>query len=453
MERKFRTAVSGSIFPAMSSARGGALLAALTQLEQSQWWPVDKLLRVQQQQLLVLLNHAVQQVPYYQPLLGGLGYQAGQQWDEALWQAIPVLSREALQEQGQQFHSRAMPKGHGKAHPMQSSGSTGKPVQVLGSDLTNFFWDVATLRDHDWQQRDLLQHFAAVRPDRSAKGEDRIEAKGWGAPVDHLYHSGSSLIINSRVDVKTQLRWLAEYQPVYLLTLPSNLRELLHLCRQEKIALPTLQQVRTFGETVSAELRAAVQSQWGVPLSDMYSSQEVGYLALQCPEHDHYHVQGETMYLEVLDDEDRPCAPGQIGRVVVTPLHNFVMPLLRYEVGDYAEVGEPCPCGRGLPVLTRILGRTRNMVRTPSGECYWPSFPVEDWLAIGDVRQFQLRQTALGHIEVMLAMEGELDERQRKQLQEQLHRSLNYPFEIDITYVDAIPRQKNGKYEDFISLL
>src|SRR3546814_13116510 len=86
------------------------------------------------------------------------------------------------------------------------------------------------------------------------------------------------------------------------------------------------------------------------------------YLALQCPEHEHYHVQSEAVLLEVLDEEDRPCRPGEVGRVVVTPLTNFAMPMIRYAVGGLAAVGAPCPCGRGLPVLTRILGRARDKI-------------------------------------------------------------------------------------------
>ena len=98
----------------------------------------------------------------------------------------------------------------------------------------------------------------------------------------------------------------------------------------------------------------------------MYSSQEVGYIALECPTGESYHVQAENVLVEVLDDQDRPCSPGDVGRVVVTALHNFATPLLRYDIGDYAEVGAPCPCGRGLPALRRIMGRQRNMALLPT---------------------------------------------------------------------------------------
>src|SRR6185295_14515719 len=99
---------------------------------------------------------------------------------------------------------------------------------------------------------------------------------------------------------------------------------------------------------------------WGVGVVDVYSSEECGQIALQCPEHEQYHVQSESVLVEVLDDEGRPCAPGTIGRVVLTTLQNFAMPLIRYDIGDFAEPGPACPCGRALPVLTRIVGRVRN---------------------------------------------------------------------------------------------
>lgn len=453
VKRNYRSAVGGISFPAFLCPQGAALLSTMAQLEESQWWSAEQLLVMQQQQLLMVLNHAVQTVPYYQQCLSELGFRVGQRWDQDLWSKIPILKRQQVQGLSTQLHSQKLPAGHDKTFLMQSSGSTGRPVKVLGNEVTRFYWDVSTLRDNLWQQHDFMQKFAAVRPDRGAKGQERALCKGWGTPVDWIYQSSPSMVINSRVDVRQQLLWLQEYQPVYLLSLPSNLRELLRLCEQEGVRLPGLQQVRCFGETVTSALRDRVRKVFGVAVSDIYSSQEVGYMALQCSDHAHYHVQAETMYVEVLDENDQPCLPGEIGRVVVTPLHNLAMPLIRYEVGDYAEVGEACACGRGLPVLKRIVGRTRNMVRTPEGKCYWPSFPVEDWLKVADIRQFQLRQISLDTIELLVAMDGGMRAQQKKLLEEKLQTSLNYPFKIKFTLVDSIAVQKNGKYEDFISLL
>jgi phenylacetate-CoA ligase len=89
----------------------------------------------------------------------------------------------------------------------------------------------------------------------------------------------------------------------------------------------------------------------------VYSSDEAGYIALQCPEGEHYHVQSESLLLEVLDAAGSACMPGQVGRVIVTTLNNFAMPLVRYDTGGDAEVGPPCACGRGLPVLRSLVER------------------------------------------------------------------------------------------------
>ena len=94
----------------------------------------------------------------------------------------------------------------------------------------------------------------------------------------------------------------------------------------------------------------------------------------ECPQHQHFTPQSESVRVEVLDETAGRAAPGQIGKVVVSSLHNFAMPLLRYDIGDFAEVGEPAGYGRGLPVLAHILGRQRNLLVLPSGERRWPVF-------------------------------------------------------------------------------
>jgi phenylacetate-CoA ligase len=122
--------------------------------------------------------------------------------------------------------------------------------------------------------------------------------------------------------------------------------------------LARLREVRTFGELVEPRVREECLEIWGLNIVDIYSSQEVGYLALQCPDYIQYHVQSENVLVEVLDDANQPCEPGQIGRLVVTSLHNFALPLLRYEIGDYAEVGWPCQTASGVGPRSNYPART-----------------------------------------------------------------------------------------------
>ncbi len=141
----------------------------------------------------------------------------------------------------------------------------------------------------------------------------------------------------------------------------------------------------------------------------------------------------------------------EVGRVVVTSLHSFVTPLLRYDIGDYAEVGDICPCGRGLPVLKRILGRTRNMLTYPSGDQIWPVVRPSHYSQIAPVRQVQMLQTSRESIEVRLVVASPLSIRHEETLARAIHESLGYPFQLDFKYWDQIPRSPGGKFEEFIS--
>ncbi len=174
-------------------------------------------------------------------------------------------------------------------------------------------------------------------------------------------------------------------------------------------------------------------------------------IALQCPRGTNYHVQAESVMLEVLDERNRPCPPGQIGRVVITDLKNLASPMIRYEIGDYAELGRPCECGRGLPNLTRILGRSRNMLSLPNGDRLWPRFASSRLARAAPVRQAQLVQVSLDEIHVNLVVARDLSAEEEDALGQLIGASLGHPFTLRFNYTDEIPRAPSGKFEDFRS--
>jgi phenylacetate-CoA ligase len=212
-----------------------------------------------------------------------------------------------------------------------------------------------------------------------------------------------------------------------------------------------LLEARVFGETVSDELRQQCRERLGVPLTDVYSSQEVGPIAAMCPESGLYHVHAESLIVEVLDEAGQPCKPGETGRVVITDLHNFATPLLRYEIRDYAEVGPQCPCGRGLPTLRRIVGRERNLMRLPSGKRSWGFFGSRRFRDVADVKQFQVVQHSLQDVEVRLVVANALTSSQEEHLRKIVRETMGHPFDVRFTlYPDEIPRSAGGKYEEFL---
>jgi len=448
---RIRSAYPGLVWPAVPPDSGALALALQFQLSRTQWLPAAALRTNQFHQLRGLLAHAHASVPFYRERLAAAGYQSGAPVAEDWFATLPVLTREEVHLQGPALHARRVPEGHAPVESGQTSGSTGSPITFLTTQVTRLFWQAFNLRDQFWHGRDLGLKFAAIRPDRGVRGDRGVTLPGWGPAITAAYRGAPAALLHSANTLDRQIEWLVREDPDYLLTLATNLLELARELRRRGVRLSRLREAHTYGEALSAQARAECRDLLGVKVVDMYTAQEAGYIALQCPDHDHYHVQSEGVIVEILDDARRPCAPGESGRVVLTTLHNYAMPLIRYEIGDYAEAGAACPCGRGLPVIGRILGRERNLALTPDGRKFSPSFPAETWMDIAPIRQIQLVQKTRRLIEVRVATPRQLTSAEEKAIGAALRHALGYPYQIAVVCLDRIPRSPGGKYEDFIS--
>ena len=438
------SALAGVCWPAVPGVEGARMLALQYQFAQSERWSPAELRAAQFAQLTQLLQHAKTTVPFYRERLAGVA--ADRPLDVAAFERIPLLQRQDIQENFDALVSRALPPDHGGMQEGQTSGSTGRPIRFMATQLTEVFWHAFTLREHLWQRRDFSGKLAAIR----ARVTPGVGA-GWGASTDSAFRTGPSVLCNTELPIAEQAQWLIKQNPDYLISVASNVHELARYCGKHGLRPSRLCEVRTYGEALHPDARADIRSAWGVPVIDMYSCREAGYLALQCPEHEHYHAQAEGTYLELLDEQGRPCEPGKLGRVVITALHNFATPLIRYDIGDYAEAGERCDCGRGLPVIRRIVGRVRNMLRLPGGGMRYPRFGEYEFGEIKSVRQFQVVQKTLQDIDVVLVVARPLTPAEEDTLRALIIRNLAHPFAVCFVYRDNIPRSAGGKYEDFRS--
>ena len=437
------SAVEGIVWPVIGTDYAAQLRALLYQLEHSQWLSGEALRAHQLVQLRSLLRHAQATVPYYAEALRGLDVD-GLDWES--FRALPLLTSKTLQAQFDALKSSLVPPGHGSVSEGKTSGSTGIPVHFLQTAVTQLFWNALTLREHLWQERDFSAKHACIR----VKVDER-NWPSWGEPAAAVFRTGPMVTLNVRTDVERQLDWLLHQEPDYLITHASNLLALAELSLRRGVRLPRLRQARSYSEALRADLRETVRGAWGVEVADVYSSEEAGNIALQCPQHEHYHVQQENLVVEILDEEGQACVPGQTGRVVVTPLHNFAMPLIRYELGDYAVPGAACSCGRGLQVLAQIHGRRRNIIVLPDGRKYWPSFPRIRYSGIAPICQIRLIQRTLAKVEAIYTAERPLSAEERQGMVGAIQESLGFPFQVDLIAVDTMPRQANMKFEDIIS--
>lgn len=442
-----RTILPRVPWPAVAARADARLLSLQFQFEQSQWWPEEHLRRHQFMQLEALLDHARRHVPFYASRLDAA---CGADPLDAAWRRIPVLTRRDVQQAGDALRANQVPQAHEPLGSVTTSGSTGAPITVATTSITALFYHACTLRSHLWHERDFQGTLCTIRVLRPS--DPGFQASGAPATDGWTYGfaSGRAHLLDVFKSVVEQAAWLRGLRPKYVLTYPSNLEQLLYHFGERGETLPSLHQVCTFGEAVSDHQRRLCRDVFEVPLIDLYSAMEIGGIALQCPSAEHYHVQSEMVYVEILDEAGNPCRPGESGRVVVTNLHNFASPLIRYEIGDLAEVGERCTCGRGLPVIRHIRGRVRDALVMPDGSRRWPGVTIGDLAEIAPIRQMQFVQEAVDRLRLHLVTPRVLDMAEEAAIIARVKHKLGAHFAVQLGYADSIPRAPSGKYHDFI---
>ncbi|HLI78361.1 MAG TPA: hypothetical protein VKV03_00180, partial [Candidatus Binataceae bacterium] len=168
--------------------------------------------------------------------------------------------------------------------------------------------------------------------------------------------------------------------------------------------------------------------------------------AWQCPAGS-YHVNAEHVIIELLDEENRPVKPGELGRVVATTLENYLAPLIRYDLNDYALALEgACSCGRTLPVIGRVVGRSINLFRLRDGRIFLPWRLYDHLHGLDNVRQLQLVQRALDHFIVRYVRDEPLAPEVEASIRKNIADSLGGEVTIELDKVDEIARTKRGKF-------
>lgn len=424
-------------------------------LTRSAWYSPATMQERQYHRLAQLLTHCLETVPFYQTCLKQAHYQPRQQLTPTFLQSLPIFSRQQLQQAQDSTLKSTLFHNDDYQYSIVTSGSTGVAVRLIGTFETACYWQALSLRDHYWHQRDFSKTLAAIRwaPHNIALPPLGEVNQHWGNVTDGIISTGPSFFLNVLSPTHEQLKWLQMIDPHYLISFPSQLKVLLLEIINRGIRFNHLLEIRTIGETVDDELRGLAHTAT-VKLTDLYSAKECGIIAIQCPEFKNYHVQSENVILEIVDAQGQPCEYEQDGRVIITHLHNFATPLLRYEIGDYAQFAAPCPCGRdALPTLKKICGRRRNRLIMPTGESRFPYLgDREERRAITTaIKKFQLVQHTVDNLEFKIVVDNRLTFAQEQHYIACIQKDLGYPFAITITYHDDIARQANGKFEEFIS--
>ncbi|MSR14000.1 MAG: hypothetical protein EXR86_05420 [Gammaproteobacteria bacterium] len=368
-----------------------------------------------------LLDHAAQHSPYYRE----------QPWAERVRQGlrvtledIPLTPKHRVVGNGTLFFSETVPSSEGRVFDKFTSGSTGEPLHVRKTER-HFLINAV-------ENRRLELGWEMERCHRTVKAKlTNVEVKVIDGQAHWTIYSLESADVLDLLR-KTSADRLAGFPSMALGVL------------QTSTNLPFLKLVATVGEVVPAELTQLVSEIPRCRLRDLYGSVETGVIAIQCPRCSGYHLADQHLVLEFLDEHGAPASPGQQARVVVTPLFNFAMPLIRYELGDLVihEDGAACVAAK---VIRRITGREKDLFVLPARSKVTPMLPADAMLAL-KIKQFKLVQISLTEVELRYIPEHPDFVMSAPTAQQLIDTYLSPRLRALPIAVTELPRSVNGKY-------
>jgi phenylacetate-CoA ligase len=383
--------------------------------------------------IVAMLNHAVRHSPYYRDQEWASRLRAG---ETIRFRDIPVTPKALVRNDTKLFYSSFVPPEDGKVHDKPTSGSTGEPM-LLRKTSRHFQHNTRENKrlkaGWGFEAHQRIAHIGMPNDDHPIGMMEEEDLPGGR-------HSWKLYTCESRAALDLYRRSAATLAQGFPSLICAALED-----GSEAIETLTLRLVSTMAEVVPAELRALVRQIPGCRLADSYGCTESGLIAVQCAVCDAYHPADRHLILEILGDDDRPVGPGDMGRVIVTPLFNTAMPLVRYETGDYAVLAESNDCPRSPLAIKSIIGREKNLFKLPDGRRVFPRIPQSVVMRV-PWRQFKLIQTTLTDVELHYIPKDETAQIPQEQAQDMVDRYMAPGFRVRCVRVKELPRAANGKF-------
>lgn len=409
---------------------------------ESQFWTPDELLELQQNQLGQLLRHAKAQVPFYSKRLDAVVKPNGDiNWDR--WREIPILSRTDVVRNFDGMQAQKLPTGHGPVLQDTTSGSTGIPLVVRFPSVIIEVCKAVDWRAHTWWGMDWAKthvHMHRYNRQLSNHGPDRDHG-AWGPETAA---KGKSFTLDFAEPVEQLLGRLKQKNTSYVSAQGSTIYAFALAMQQRGEVLP-LDAVCSFSTPVEEEYPAAFTAAFGANLNAIYSSKEGGRIAHTCTSCGQYHVNAESVLVEILRENGEACDPGETGRVIITPFYNTVQPFIRYDQGDLAvwSLGNSCSCK--LPSISQIHGRTFHLFMRRNGERFMPWVP-DSARAKLSAQFWQIAQVSRGLIEIRYKpATTDWAEREAAFLTD-LRGYFQEDFSFTFRHVDELPLTTTGKF-------
>jgi phenylacetate-CoA ligase len=336
-----------------------------------------------------------------------------------------------------------------------TSGSTGEPVRVVDTELARrWAWAAVRLRDFRWHRIDPTRRLVRLHPFPlemfDATGVNREPA--WRPEFASLGLSGERVDVSDLYPAPRLIEIVAALQPAYLQTPVTTLQLMMAHDRLRVLPGLRLSAVYTVAEHFPTEAKREAERYLGCRIFELYGSSECGFIASSCGRCDGFHAHAEIVLTEVVTEDNLPTNPGESGRLLVTPLYNYSMPLIRYDHADFVQPATPGSCDICLPRFDVILGKKRVPFIFSGGLVVRPTLSPD---VVGDclgALVFQVAQVAPDRCEFRIVTGTLPPERMKFDEMTRLMRSLWWDgLNVDYRIVDALPRRTaRSKTQQFV---
>jgi len=434
------------LFPLQERLKGHSSVAVRRRLEQTQWWDPQKLRQLQNERLQELIRRAVAHVPYYRDLFASLGSGPADVRSAEDLARIPFLTKAIIRANTQALKA----DDAGVLARSNTGGSSGEPlIFYLGKERVSH--DVAAKwRATRWWDVDI--------------GDREIVL--WGSPIE----LGTQDRVRDLRDRLFRTRLLPAFQlsearlddfvadirrtrPAMLFGYPSALARIAHhaVVRRQRMDNLGIKVAFVTSERLYEDQRRAIAETFGCRVANGYGGRDAGFVAHECPAGG-MHVTAEDLILEAVDDAGQVLPAGTAGELVVTHLASGDFPFIRYRTGDVGILDDRhCACGRGLPLLREIQGRTTDFVVARDGTVMHGLALIYAVRDVPGVRKFKIVQESLVHTRVTLVVDPGFDELAVERMRRDMVRRLGEGVRVDFERAEDIAPEASGKFRYVVS--
>jgi len=433
------------ILPVIEATLGRSTFRTYDQLLKTQWWSPEELRALQLQKLQRLIAVAFTNTSYYAQHAG-----KDKNWRPSCLedlQQLPFMDKAVISEHREGMINRSVPGG---ACQFNTGGSSGVPL-IFYYDRQRQSWDkAARMRAHEWWGILPGEREAYFMNYKVALGyKDRLKLfRDWlindrAFSVHRVAESG----------IVELVRELHAFHPACLFGYPSSMDMMCRLATQAGLNMKDmpLKVVLCSSEVLYDHQRKNMSETFGnIPVADGYGSREGGFIAHEC-RHGQLHVTAESVILEFVKG-NTPVGPGEDGELVVTHLDNHAMPFIRYRTGDIGQAcAAACPCGRGLPVIKPVKGRSTDFVITPDGRWIHALGIIFLFSDIPGIRKYQVIQHELTQLQILLVTDELFPADGDTRIRNLIGQRVGPEISVSVEHVANIADPASGKHRPVIS--